>query len=114
MKHALRIAVPMRVPLPVEHPTLVALVNDRLELPRTFATIPSHTHAAREPASREPEGSDLSSERRDVGLGQDSIETHLISVADPQRAAWFPLPDRLPGVLVRTPHPVSPRGEADK
>lgn len=87
MKHTIRIAVPMRVPLPVEHPTLVALVDDRLELPRALATIPSHTHAAREPASWEPEGSDLSSERGDVGLGQDSVETHLISVADPRRPA---------------------------
>lgn len=92
MKHAFRVAVPVRVSLPVEHPTLVALVDDRLELPRAFATIPSHTDSAREPASREPEGSDLSSERRDVGLGQDSIETHLISVADPHRAACREVP----------------------
>lgn len=91
MKHALRIAVPMRVSLPVEHPTLVPLVNDRLELPRAFATIPN-THTAREPTSREPKGGDLSSERRDVGLGQDSIETHLFSVADPHGPMWREFP----------------------
>jgi hypothetical protein len=87
MKHTLRIAVTMRLPLSVERPTLVALVNDRLELPRAFASIPSHAHAARKSASWEPERSNLSPERGDVSLGQDSIETHLTSVADPHRPA---------------------------
>lgn len=89
----------VRVALSVERPTLVALVDDRLELPWAFASIGSHAHAARESALWDPERSDFSLKHGDVSLGQDGIETHLISVVDRWRSQkmGIPLADPSPG-----------------
>lgn len=100
VQDAVLVAVAVRIPLLVERPALIPLVDEGLELRGAFTRVASHGHASRQSTSREPERSNLSSDGGDVRLGQYGIETHPTSVADPRgsdhRGARTPLLYRPP------------------